>query len=67
MTWDPESVKKGMQLRFACGTKGYDMLLKQGYPLPSAKTIQRRMKNIPFKSGILDSIFNYMKVKVSTN
>ena len=64
MAWDVGSIKKGMQLRFACGAKGYEVILQQGYPLPSARTIQRRMKNIAFHSGVLDNIFSYMKIKV---
>lgn len=64
MTWELSTVKKALQLRFSCGTAGYNHLLAQGQPLPSVSTLQKRMKTLPFAAGILRSVFNYMKPKV---
>ena len=42
--WSDETVTKALQLRFACGSSGYDMLISQGFPLPNNRTLQRRMQ-----------------------
>ncbi|KAM7293038.1 hypothetical protein ISCGN_026168 [Ixodes scapularis] len=35
--WSDETVKKSLQMRFACGSTGYDLLLEGNFPLPSSK------------------------------
>ena len=35
LLWSAHTVKKALQLRFACGASGYDLLLKNLQPLPS--------------------------------
>lgn len=40
--WLDETIKQGFLLRRACGKKGYKTLLKQGYPLPSVRTLLER-------------------------
>ncbi|XP_071744186.1 52 kDa repressor of the inhibitor of the protein kinase-like isoform X2 [Lepeophtheirus salmonis] len=42
--WSNKTIKNSLQLRFTCGTSGYQMLLNQGYPLPSNRTLQRNLK-----------------------
>jgi hypothetical protein len=36
--WQLDTVKKALQLNFACGRRGYEMLLDQNLPLPSLRT-----------------------------
>ena len=62
--WSSATVKKAFQLRFACGASGYKVLLKQHYPLPSERTLQRRLQNIPFEPGVLANVFDMLEVKV---
>ena len=62
--WSDETVTKALQLRFACGSSGYDMLISQGFPLPNNRTLQRRMQNIDFQPGILTGIMKLLKLKV---
>lgn len=64
MVWSNETLQKGMRLKFTCGATGYSTLLSEGYPLPSIRTIQRRLKNIDFKPGVLHNVFSLLKVKV---
>lgn len=64
LKWSSYTVKKALQLRFACGSSGYKLLLQQHYPLPSERTLQRRMESVPFESGILREVFDYMQLKV---
>ena len=62
--WSASTVKKALQLRFACGSSGYKLLLQQQYPLPSERTLQRRMEAVPFQPGILVQVFDFLKLKV---
>jgi hypothetical protein len=62
--WSAETVKKGLQLRFACGSAGYNLLLRQGFPLPNERTLQRRIQHIEFEPGVLHSVLKYMELKV---
>lgn len=64
LKWSSYTVKKALQLRFACGSSGYKLLLQQHYPLPSERTLQRRMESVPFEPGILREVFDYMQLKV---
>ncbi|XP_041952349.1 uncharacterized protein LOC121712272 [Alosa sapidissima] len=41
--WSADSIKKGLQLMLACGPTGYNLLLAQNQPLPSARSLQRRL------------------------
>jgi hypothetical protein len=50
----------------ACGTSGYEEMLRQGLPFPSIRTIQRHIQNIKFKPGILHEVVEIMKHKVKT-
>ncbi|KAM7297535.1 hypothetical protein ISCGN_004563 [Ixodes scapularis] len=42
--WSNETVKKSLQMRFACGSLGYDLLLEGSFPLPSSRTLGRRLE-----------------------
>lgn len=65
MSWSGATVKKALKLRFSCGSTGYEEVRSTGMPLPSARTLRRRMQTIAFGSGVLTSVFSYMKIKVS--
>ena len=67
LKWEIETVKKALKLRFVCGTAGYNEILSSGIPLPSARTLQERLQNISFQSGVLLSVFDYLKEKVCQN
>ena len=62
--WSSHTVKKALQLRFACGAAGYKVILIQQYPLPSERTLQRRLQNIPFEPGVLTNVFEMLERKV---
>lgn len=64
MKWSPQTVKKALQMRFSCGTTGYNVVRDSGYPLPSTRTLRRRLQTINFAPGVLSVVFNYMEVKV---
>jgi hypothetical protein len=62
--WSEETVTKAIKLYLACGEKGYTELREQNLPYPSIRTIQHRLHNLKFEEGILQDIFNLMKLKV---
>ena len=47
--WSNATIKKALRLKFACGNTGYDELLRQGFPLPSRRTLSRRIEHIKFR------------------
>ncbi|XP_061701279.1 uncharacterized protein LOC133514048 isoform X1 [Syngnathoides biaculeatus] len=40
--WSMDTYRKALKLRNACGKTGYDELLRQGYPLPSLRSLRRK-------------------------
>jgi hypothetical protein len=66
MKWSNDTVTKALKLKFACGSSGYEELLKQNFPYPSVRTLQRRLKRLKFNSGILTEVFNFLKIKVES-
>ena len=63
--WSDDSIKKGLKLRFACGTTGYELLLSEKMPLPSIRTLNRHMEHITLEPGIQKEVFDFLKLKVS--
>lgn len=45
-------------------SSGYKELLKQGYPSPSLRTLNRRIEDLKFDSGIYKEIFEFLRIKV---
>lgn len=53
-------------LKFSCGNNGYEEILKQKFPLPSQRTLKRRLQMLKFDSGILDEVFIFLEIKIGT-
>nr|XP_040582729.1 uncharacterized protein LOC121131308 [Lepeophtheirus salmonis] len=64
--WSDKTIKKSLQLRLACETSGYQMLISHGYPLPSNRTLQRNLKRIDFQPGILHTVMSLLQLKTQT-
>lgn len=64
--WSNEAISKGLQLKFACGGNGYTAVLDQGIPLPSNRTLMRRLQSLKFMPGILHEVFNILKQKIAS-
>ena len=64
--WSNKTVETAIGFSFTCGTKGYENLLQVKFPYPSIRTLQRRLQNIKFESGILSEILEFLKLKVAT-
>lgn len=39
--WSDSSIKNALQVKFACGSSGYEELINLKYPLPSLRTLRR--------------------------
>ena len=63
--WSSSTLKKSLQLHFACGHTGYNVLLSHNYSLPSLRTLRRSLENFRFNTGILSEVFTYLAIKVS--
>lgn len=55
---------KALRLRFTCGVIGYEELIKEHMPLPSQRTLRRRLENVHFAPGILHEVFEFLNIKV---
>ncbi|XP_012536088.2 nudC domain-containing protein 3 isoform X2 [Monomorium pharaonis] len=45
-TWSNDTLKKALRLKFSCGCSGYQELLKEKWPLPSERTLRRKLRSI---------------------
>lgn len=43
--WANGTITESLKLKFGRGNNGHLELLRQGYPLPSVRTLQRRLEN----------------------
>lgn len=62
-TWSAQTVKQALQIKFSCGTSGYETLRKLGYPLPTNRTLARRLQGLKFLPGILTDVIDLLKTK----
>lgn len=66
MKWSHPTIVKALKLKFSCGNNGYEEILKQKIPLPSQRTLRRRLQTLKFDSGILDEVFRFLEIKIQT-
>lgn len=58
--WSNETINTALKLKISCGIAGYEELIKQHYPLPSLRTLQRRLadaartddRDLPFNLSV---------------
>lgn len=60
MKWSNCTITKALKLKFSCGNNGYKELIKQKTPLPSLRTLRRRIQNLKFEHGILHEVFKFV-------
>jgi len=66
MKWSNPTICKALKIKFSCGNNGYEEVLKQKIPLPSQRTLRRRLQMLKFDSGILNEVFKFLEIKVQT-
>ena len=63
--WSDETIKTALQMRLMVGSKGYEFLRKQlKWPLPSLRTLYRRLQDLQFLPGKTDEIVKFLPDKV---
>lgn len=62
--WSTNSIQKALRLKLSCGSSGYKELQKQNIPLPSERTLRRKMENIDFEPGISNHAFDILREQV---
>lgn len=60
--WSEETIQDGLKLKFATGSSGYAKLGEK-FPLPSIRTLTRRLENLKFDVGILLEILERLSLK----
>lgn len=56
--------RKVLQLKFTHGLTAYDLLLEEGSPLLSKRTLCRRLHHLSFQAGIRTEMLEVMEVEV---
>lgn len=62
--WCNNTLQKAYRYKFACGNSGYEELARD-LPLPSLRTLRRRLQSLECNSGILNEIYDFLAIKVS--
>jgi hypothetical protein len=66
MRWTNSTLKKSLQIRCATGVKGYSHLIREGFPLPSYRTLCERIEKAQFEPGIQHNVLEWLQVKVDS-
>lgn len=64
-SWSNRTIRKALSIKFSCGNAGYEELLNQNHPLPSLRTLRRKIQNLQFQSGILHEVLQFLKIKIN--
>ncbi|KAM7293384.1 uncharacterized protein ISCGN_026514 [Ixodes scapularis] len=64
--WSGETTKRALQLRLACGHRGYNFLREGFLPLPAERTLQKRIEGVKFQTGLLRELLPAVECKVAT-
>uniref|UniRef100_A0A147BVI5 Putative p-32 hm n=1 Tax=Ixodes ricinus TaxID=34613 RepID=A0A147BVI5_IXORI len=62
--WSEGTVVKGLKVRLSCGSESYNVVRELVAPLPSERTLQRRLQQHKFPPGILIEMMKPLEVKV---
>lgn len=62
--WSNKTIEKSLKYRFTCGGTGYEEIRKT-IPLPSQRTLARKIENLKFDHGILHEMLELLKYKVT--
>lgn len=50
--WSNETIKRAIRLRLTCGSVGYRQILDQNIPLPSERTLRRKMNSVELDEDV---------------
>ena len=64
--WNPGTIKRALEIRFATGSLAYENLRKRGFPLPSRSTISEYTGHFCFTPGIDPHVFKELSSSLSS-
>lgn len=63
-SWSHETIMKALRLKVSCRSQGYNVARELGMPLPSQRTLQRKIEGFKFAPGLLTEVMDLLKIKV---
>lgn len=63
--WSKDTLKRALRLKLSCGSSAYNEILRQGIPLPSERTLRRRLEGMDFQPGVSKNMFDLLSEQVS--
>lgn len=65
IVWTSKTIQSALSIRTAIGQRGYEYLRKMNYPLPSYRTLCRKLESTPFAPGIQHDVLQWLKLKMA--
>lgn len=62
--WSNDTIQRCLAIRSVVGRNGYEYLRKLNYPMPSYRTLCRRIQKAPFAPGIQHDVLGWLKMKM---
>jgi len=62
--WGAPTVKKGLNIQLVTSSSGYNLISKNYYPLPAARTLSRKTQHIKFRPGPLTEVIQRLSREV---
>ena len=62
--WSFATIELALEIRYTVGFSGYELLLEKGWPLPSVRTLNRRLECMPYQPGIIQENFDILEQQV---
>ncbi|XP_077488967.1 uncharacterized protein LOC144099493 isoform X1 [Amblyomma americanum] len=62
--WSSQSIAKALKLKLACRSQGYSVARELGIPLPSERTLQRKIEGFKFVPGMLSEVIDLLRAKM---
>jgi hypothetical protein len=59
------TIRKCLKLYLTCGSSGYEELRAQNYPIPSIRTLQRKIQSFKCMPEVHHEIFNLLELKIN--
>lgn len=59
--WSDQTVQKALQVRLSCGSRGYELLKNEVVPLPSERTLHRRIEDVKFEPGVYADVLVFIR------
>ena len=62
--WSDLTLQNCIDMFYHCGTSGYNLLIRMGFPLAKPRTLQNHLRKLACEPGSLHDVFRILRVKV---